>query len=525
MRVTAGLDSGPVCLRPGWPIAPEDTYGTPGRAPAEARGRAAGGALDERPGRTEQDEGGVTYAEKITAADRGWIPASGRRARAGGAGADPPYRRLRRAGRRRRLGVWGPGSGAARPPGPGELALDGRCRCWAAPTARSSCDAVQPPGRRAMRGADFVRGRREPARARSRRAAGVPPVRAYPSSGGCSNRAPTPTGPCAEAAGLGRATGRWPRGSPTAPCSAGTLDHVTAALISRPPERLDPRCSPRCASGCYSCCSWTGSPTTRPCTRASSWPSAAAAAAPGWSTRCCAGPRARAGRMLAGARRRHPGRRRVTHSVPQWLAELWWPSWARARPGRCWPPSTAPAESALRVNTLVAARDEVMAGSCRWPRTPRRPARGRSCSRRPSTSTARSCGAAGAIMPQSRGSMAGRRGARARGPGSGCSTCARPRGQDDPPRRADGGRGGAGGGRAPPRPARGAGRDPGADAAPLRGVEVADARAPAGRSPALTACSSIPRAAAWARCSRGPTCAGAPARSGSPSSLRSRHGS
>lgn len=70
MRVTAGLDSGPVCLVGTEPIHDDDTYGT--LAP---RLRALGSrllieALDTAPPFVEQDEAGATYAEKIRAADR-----------------------------------------------------------------------------------------------------------------------------------------------------------------------------------------------------------------------------------------------------------------------------------------------------------------------------------------------------------------------------------------------------------------------------------------------------------------------
>jgi methionyl-tRNA formyltransferase len=72
MRLTAGLDSGPVCLRVAEPIRPDDDYGT-----LAARLQALGGdllvrALEERPPWVEQDEAGVTYAEKIGAEDR-WL--------------------------------------------------------------------------------------------------------------------------------------------------------------------------------------------------------------------------------------------------------------------------------------------------------------------------------------------------------------------------------------------------------------------------------------------------------------------
>ena len=70
MRLTAGLDSGPVCARAVEPIRPDDTYGS--LAP---RLEALGStllleALDARPPFEEQPEDGVTYAEKLGPADR-----------------------------------------------------------------------------------------------------------------------------------------------------------------------------------------------------------------------------------------------------------------------------------------------------------------------------------------------------------------------------------------------------------------------------------------------------------------------
>jgi len=80
MRLTAGLDSGPVCLAEGAAIGPDDSYGS-----LAARLQRLGGdllirALDElAAGRAlefvEQDEAGVTYAEKIEPSDRLLDPA------------------------------------------------------------------------------------------------------------------------------------------------------------------------------------------------------------------------------------------------------------------------------------------------------------------------------------------------------------------------------------------------------------------------------------------------------------------
>jgi methionyl-tRNA formyltransferase len=70
MRVTAGLDSGPVCLQAREPIRPDDDYGTLAARLERAGADLLVRALDERPAFREQDEARVTYADKITARDR-----------------------------------------------------------------------------------------------------------------------------------------------------------------------------------------------------------------------------------------------------------------------------------------------------------------------------------------------------------------------------------------------------------------------------------------------------------------------
>ena len=70
MRVTAGLDSGPVYLQGREPIAPADTYGSLAPRLQELSARLLTETLDTRPEPWEQPEEGVTYAEKITAEDR-----------------------------------------------------------------------------------------------------------------------------------------------------------------------------------------------------------------------------------------------------------------------------------------------------------------------------------------------------------------------------------------------------------------------------------------------------------------------
>ncbi len=80
MRLTAGLDSGPVALRAEVPLGDDEDYGTLAPKLAELGGDLLVEALDELATGTlefvEQDEAEVTYAEKITAEDRRLDPTS-----------------------------------------------------------------------------------------------------------------------------------------------------------------------------------------------------------------------------------------------------------------------------------------------------------------------------------------------------------------------------------------------------------------------------------------------------------------
>jgi methionyl-tRNA formyltransferase len=75
MRLTAGLDSGPVCLAEAEPIGPEDTYGSLAERLQELGGELLVRALGAAPPWLEQAADGVTYAEKLGAADRLLDPA------------------------------------------------------------------------------------------------------------------------------------------------------------------------------------------------------------------------------------------------------------------------------------------------------------------------------------------------------------------------------------------------------------------------------------------------------------------
>jgi methionyl-tRNA formyltransferase len=80
MRLTAGLDSGPVCLAASEPIGPQDTYGTLCSRLQPLAGTLLLNVLDHKAqGRplpfVEQDDAAATYAEKITPEDRLLDPA------------------------------------------------------------------------------------------------------------------------------------------------------------------------------------------------------------------------------------------------------------------------------------------------------------------------------------------------------------------------------------------------------------------------------------------------------------------
>jgi methionyl-tRNA formyltransferase len=161
MRVTAGLDSGPVALRQAEPIRPDDTYGTVAPRLARLGGELLVRALDEWPlALEEQDEGAATYAEKIDAADRTLDP---------GRPADELERIVRALHPHIGARVALPGGATLRvheaapaPPGPppGELAeRDGRL-LWGCAGGALELRVVQPPGGRPMDAAAYLRGHR-----------------------------------------------------------------------------------------------------------------------------------------------------------------------------------------------------------------------------------------------------------------------------------------------------------------------------------------------------------------------------
>lgn len=164
MRLVAGLDSGPVAAVESTPIGPDEDYGElaprlagiGGRLLVEALGRAVAGTIEW----TGQDDDLATYAEKIESADRRIDPEETVTVvhdlvRA----LNPHIGAWLDLGDDRRLGV----KKTSRAEGvtglePGELTeREGRPVLGCADGA-VWLDSVQPPGGRAMDGADWLRG-------------------------------------------------------------------------------------------------------------------------------------------------------------------------------------------------------------------------------------------------------------------------------------------------------------------------------------------------------------------------------
>ncbi len=164
MRLTAGLDSGPVCLAASEPIRPGDTYGSLAPRLAQLGGELLVSALDtldrgEPLAFVEQDERLATYAEKISAPDRLLDPSR----------PAVELERVVRAlhphiGARVMLSDGTP-LGVDRaalapldaPPGDGVYAAEGRLLFACAPGTLELL-TVQPPGKRPMDAGAFLRG-------------------------------------------------------------------------------------------------------------------------------------------------------------------------------------------------------------------------------------------------------------------------------------------------------------------------------------------------------------------------------
>lgn len=160
MRVTAGLDSGPVYLQQNEPIDAQDTYGTLACRLERLGGELLVQTLDRLPPGDQQDDSRATYAEKITAADRrldGAQPAAvlERVVRA----LTPHIGALLELPDGTLLGVREARAVDDGPPA-AVVSLDGRRPLLGCADGALELLAVHPPGRRPMSGEDYLRGLR-----------------------------------------------------------------------------------------------------------------------------------------------------------------------------------------------------------------------------------------------------------------------------------------------------------------------------------------------------------------------------
>src|SRR5437764_6012305 len=161
MRLTTGLDSGPVCAQGHEPIEPTDIYGTLAPRLQELGANLLVRTLEDRPICHAQNDAHATYAEKISAADRLLDP------RQAAAALERKVRALTpHIGARLELPdgtVFGVLAAAVIEDGPppGSLSLSGQRPILGCAEGALELLTVHPPGRRPMSGEAYVRGHRK----------------------------------------------------------------------------------------------------------------------------------------------------------------------------------------------------------------------------------------------------------------------------------------------------------------------------------------------------------------------------
>jgi methionyl-tRNA formyltransferase len=169
MRVTEGLDAGPVALAEEIPIEEDDDYASLSARLAEVASRLLVRALDGLAagelGFTEQDDSQATYAEKIAQEERHLDPSRGAAELERIVRALTPH-----VGAHVELegdGWLGVRAARAVPDGPGAGAIEARDGelLLGSPDGALRLDVVQPPGKKPMSAADFLRGHTPPKKA------------------------------------------------------------------------------------------------------------------------------------------------------------------------------------------------------------------------------------------------------------------------------------------------------------------------------------------------------------------------
>ncbi len=186
-----------------------------------------------------------------------------------------------------------------------------------------------------------------------------------------------------------------------------TLDHVAARLSSRPPDELDPPLRAALELGLYQLLLLDGIPEHAAVHESVQLAKRHAHGGAGLVNAVLRRATREGRAILDGLSDATPEGAAVLHSVPLWLAELWWQERGAAEARALLAQVNRPAESALRVNPLVASTDEAQRAltelgvpSCRIPELP-----DGLVLEAPFDVHGSSLWARGAVMGQSRGSM------------------------------------------------------------------------------------------------------------------------
>jgi methionyl-tRNA formyltransferase len=161
MRLTAGLDEGPVYVQRSEPIGPADDYGSVAERLARLGGELLVETLDTRPTPRPQAAAGATYAAKIEREERRLDPERSageleRKVRA----LNPHIGTYLELATVERLGVRRAAASAwEREAAPGELVRKGDRLLLATGAGALELLEVQPPGGRPMSAAAWLRGR------------------------------------------------------------------------------------------------------------------------------------------------------------------------------------------------------------------------------------------------------------------------------------------------------------------------------------------------------------------------------
>jgi 16S rRNA (cytosine967-C5)-methyltransferase len=192
----------------------------------------------------------------------------------------------------------------------------------------------------------------------------------------------------------------------TVQCAA-TLDHVASRLCSRPPATLDPPVLAALRLGLFQLLLLDGVAEHAAVNESVELAKGAARGGTGLVNAVLRRAVREGPAILDALGDEHPEGAAILHSVPPWLAELWWSERGADEARALLVGVNRPAESALRVNTLVARPEDVLTGLAGLG-VAARAAPGLPegiVLDQPFDAHGSQLWARGAIMPQSRGSM------------------------------------------------------------------------------------------------------------------------